>query len=162
MSGEEMPVDVAVLGGGPGGYVAALSAARLGARVVLVEQGQVGGTCLNVGCIPTKALATSMELLTHAQRAGEFGLAISDASVDLPRLMSYKQTVVNQLVGGVEQLLRSRRVRLVRGAARLARPDTLSVDLAAGGVEEVTARQIILAPVRSRPSRRSKAGTCLV
>jgi dihydrolipoamide dehydrogenase len=138
--------DVAVLGGGPGGYVAALSAARLGARVTLVEKGQVGGTCLNVGCIPTKALTTSMELLVHTRRASEFGLAVSAASVDLPRLMSYKQSVVDQLVGGVEQLLKLRRVRLVRGVARLTRPNSLSVDLVSGGVEEVTARQIILAP----------------
>ena len=145
MSTMDVTADVAVLGGGPGGYVAALSAARRGAHVVLVEKDRLGGTCLNVGCIPTKALATSAELLMRVQRADEFGLAISEVGVDLPRLMSYKQTVVDQLVGGVEQLLRARRVKIVRGQGRLARPDRLSVDLAAGGVEEVTARQVILA-----------------
>lgn len=146
MSTTERPVDIAVLGGGPGGYVAALSAALRGARVVLIEKAEVGGTCLNVGCIPTKALATSAELLVRAKRAGEFGLTIPEVTVDLPGLMTFKRTVVGQLVGGVEQLLRARRVKLVRGQARLARHDTLSVDLAGGGVEEVTARKVILAP----------------
>jgi dihydrolipoamide dehydrogenase len=138
--------DVAVLGGGPGGYVAALNAARLGAQVALVEKGQLGGTCLNVGCIPTKALATSMELLVHARRAAEWGLEIPSASVNLPSLMNYKDTVVGQLVSGVEQLVRARRVKLIRGTARVIRPNSLSVDLVTGGVEVVTARQIVLAP----------------
>lgn len=145
MSTMDVTADVAVLGGGPGGYVAALRAAQRGAQVVLVESGKLGGTCLHVGCIPTKVLATSAELLMHVRRADEFGLAISDATVNLPRLMSYKQTVVEQLVGGIEQLLRARRVKIVRGKGRLVRPDRLAVDLAAGGVEEVTARQVILA-----------------
>lgn len=139
-------VDVAVLGGGPGGYVAALSAAQRGARVVLVEKAKVGGTCLNVGCIPTKALATCVELLVRSRRASEFGLSIPEVAVDLPRLMDYKQTTVDQLVGGVEQLLRARRVSLIRGQARLARPDTLLVDTAEAGIQEVSARHIILAP----------------
>ena len=83
--------DLAVLGGGPAGYVAALRAAQLGARAVLIESERVGGTCLNIGCIPTKALTTSTELLLKARRAHEFGLAISTAAPDLPALMEYKQ-----------------------------------------------------------------------
>jgi dihydrolipoamide dehydrogenase len=146
MANQNETVDVAVLGGGPGGYVAALSAAQRGARVVLVEKAKVGGTCLNVGCIPTKALATCVELLVRCRRASEFGLSIPEVAVDLPRLMEYKQTTVDQLVGGVEQLLRARRVSLIRGQARLARPDTLLVDTAEGGIQEVSARHIILAP----------------
>jgi dihydrolipoamide dehydrogenase len=145
MANQNETVDVAVLGGGPGGYVAALSAAQRGARVVLVEKAKVGGTCLNVGCIPTKALATCVELLVRSRRASEFGLSIPEVAVDLPRLMEYKQTTVDQLVGGVEQLLRARRVSLIQGQARLARPDTLFVDTAEGGIQEVSARHIILA-----------------
>lgn len=146
MANQNETVDVAVLGGGPGGYVAAFSATQRGARVVLVEKAKVGGTCLNVGCIPTKALATCVELLVRSRRASEFGLSIPEVAVDLPRLMEYKQTTVDQLVGGVEQLLRARRVSLIRGQARLARPDTLLVDTAEAGIQEVSARHVILAP----------------
>lgn len=139
-------VDVAVLGGGPGGYVAALDAARRGASVVLVEKEQVGGTCLNVGCIPTKALATTAELLVRTKRANEFGLSIPEVAVDVPTLMNYKASVVSQLVGGVEQLLKARRVTLVRGTARMTTPDTLLVENAQNGHQEVAANHIILAP----------------
>ncbi len=145
MSIDVEQTDVAVLGGGPGGYVAAIAAAQRGASVALVEKAKVGGTCLNIGCIPTKALATSADLLVRARRASDFGLAIPEAAVDLPRLMSYKQAVVEQLVGGVEQLLRARRIRILRGHGRLVRPGALSVELD-GGIQELSARQIILAP----------------
>src|SRR3989339_809144 len=138
--------DIAVLGGGPGGYVAALSAAQRGARVVLIEKERVGGTCLNVGCIPTKALATAAELLVRCKRAGELGLSIPEVNVDLARLMAYKRSVVDQLVGGVEQLLKARRVTLVRGTARMTKPDTLLVEDAEGGRQEISANHVIPAP----------------
>ncbi|MGC8640708.1 MAG: FAD-dependent oxidoreductase, partial [Isosphaeraceae bacterium] len=114
MSEPREPVEVAILGGGPGGYVAALEAARRGASVVLIEKEKLGGTCLNVGCIPTKVLTTSAELLTQARGAAEFGLSIPRAGVDLPGLMAFKEKTVEQLVAGVEQLLRARKVRIVR------------------------------------------------
>ena len=138
--------DVAILGGGPGGYVAALCAARRGAKVVLVEKARVGGTCLNVGCIPTKALATAAELLVRSKRASEFGLSITQVGVDSPRLMDYQRGTVDKLVAGVEQLLRARRVKVVRGEARLSRPDTLLVANSAGPPQEFSAKHIILAP----------------
>lgn len=137
--------DVAIVGGGPGGYVAALSAARRGARVVLIEKDRVGGTCLNVGCIPTKALATSAELLHRCERARDFGITIPQATVDLPGLMGFKQASVDQLVAGVELLLRARRVDLVRGVARLRSPNTLSVG-EGGDARLITAERVILAP----------------
>ena len=139
-------VDVAVLGGGPGGYVAALVAAQRKARVVLIEKERVGGTCLNVGCIPTKVLTTATGLLLQARRAGDFGLAIPQATADLPALMAYKRRTVDQLVGGVEQLLKARRVTLIHGEARIIKPDTLSIDDGKGGRQELSAQRIILAP----------------
>jgi dihydrolipoamide dehydrogenase len=138
--------DVAVLGGGPGGYVSALVAAQRGARVVLIEKERVGGTCLNVGCIPTKVLTSVTELLVRAKRAVDFGLAIPQATVDLPALMAHKRSTVDQLVGGVEQLLKARRVTLMHGEARLIKPDTFSIDDGKGGRQELSAQRIILAP----------------
>jgi dihydrolipoamide dehydrogenase len=138
--------DIAVLGGGPGGYVAALAAAQRGARVILIEKERVGGTCLNVGCIPTKVLTSATELLVRVKRAGDFGLSIPQATVDLPALMAYKRKTLEQLVGGVEQLLKARRVTLIHGEARLVKPDTISIEEGKGGREEVSAQRIILAP----------------
>ena len=137
--------DVAILGGGPGGYVAALTAARLGARVVLVEKDRLGGTCLNIGCIPTKALATSVELLVHARGARALGVDIPQANMNLPALMTSKQKTVDQLVGGVEQLLKARRVSVIHGVARFSNNGTLTVD-GDRGRSQVNAKQVILAP----------------
>ena len=153
MSANE-PFDVAVLGGGPGGYVAALRAAQLGARVLLVEKERIGGTCLNVGCIPTKVLTTATELLRRARQAESFGLAIPSAAPDLSALMRYERRVVDELVEGVEHLLRERRVTLVRGDGRVVRPGTLLVLGADGAWTEHSARRVILAPgsVTARPA----------
>lgn len=145
--------DVAILGAGPGGYVAALRAAQLGARVALIEKDRVGGTCLNIGCIPTKALTTSMELLLKARQAGEFGVSIPNAHPDLLSLMVYKQAAVDRLVSGVERLLKDHKVTLVRGEGHLVRPDTLLVTDAAGTAVEISARHVVLAPgsITARP-----------
>jgi dihydrolipoamide dehydrogenase len=145
--------DVAILGAGPGGYVAALRAAQLGAEVALVEKDRVGGTCLNVGCIPTKALTTATALLVRARHGEDFGLAIPEARPDLPALMAYKQGTVDSLVGGVERLLEECEVTLVRGEGRLLEPDTLHVTDQNGRTTQVSAKHVILAPgsVTARP-----------
>jgi dihydrolipoamide dehydrogenase len=113
----DQPYTVAILGSGPGGYVAALRAAQLGAQVVLIEKERVGGTCLNIGCIPTKALTTSTDLLVNTRRAHEF--RHFQCRAHLPSLMMYKQSTVDALVGGVEQLLKERKVTLLRGEGHL-------------------------------------------
>lgn len=130
-----------------------MRAAQLGVRVVLVEKDRVGGTCLNIGCLPTKALTTSTELLLKARRAAEFGISIPSAQPDLPRLMAYKQSTVDGLVNGVEQLLKERRVTLVRGEASLTRPDTLQVTGSDGSASEISVRYVVLAPgsITARP-----------
>jgi dihydrolipoamide dehydrogenase len=139
-------VDLAVLGGGPGGYVAASVAAQRGARVALVEKERVGGTCLNVGCIPTKALLTSADSLSHAWRGTEFGLPIPSAEVDLPALMAYKRRAVDQLVGGVGMLLKGQKIATPGGKGALVRPDTLTVRSKEDVISEFSAPRIILAP----------------
>ena len=119
----------------------------------MIENQRVGGTCLNIGCIPTKALTTSTELLLKVRRAHEFGLAISSAAPDLPALMAYKLGTVDALVGGVEHLLKRAGVILLRGTGELVAPDTLLVQPDTGDAMSVSASRVILAPgsITARP-----------
>ena len=146
MSGSNHIADIAILGGGPGGYVAAIVAAQRGARVALVEKDRLGGTCLNVGCIPTKALLTSADLLLRARHARDLGLNIPSAEPDLTGLMAYKRRTVDQLVGGVEQLLKGRKVTIFRGEGEFIKPDRIAVRTAEGATSEILAPRVILAP----------------
>jgi dihydrolipoamide dehydrogenase len=132
--------DVVVIGGGPGGYVAAIHAAHLGAQVALVEKDRLGGTCLNRGCIPTKALVRSVEVLLEARRADEFGLEIGGVKANLPRIMVRKRKVVDTLVSGVEQLMKASKVSLHHGTGRLVSPHLVKVD-----ATEIAAAKIIIA-----------------
>jgi len=120
--------DLVVIGGGPGGYVAALRGAQLGARVALVEEKRVGGVCLNEGCIPTKALARSVELLLDIERAQEFGILVSEPVLDFAKMMARKEMVVERLVSGVEALLQARKVELFKGKGRLLAPNRVDVE----------------------------------
>ena len=106
---------VLVLGGGPAGDVAALRGAQRGADVVLVERAELGGTCLNWGCIPTKSLLATADLLRRIRRAGELGLRVGEVEVDFPRMMERKEEVVVAMRGGVEAACKRRKVRVVRG-----------------------------------------------
>ncbi len=144
--------DIAILGSGPGGYVAALRAAQLGARVALVEENHIGGVCLNVGCIPTKALLRSAEVYRTLSRAAAFGLRVEGEIVaDWPAIQARKQSVVQTLVSGVEKLLAKAGVRVVRGRGRLAGARTLHVETTASS-ERVEAANIVIA-TGSRPAR---------
>src|ERR1700674_5861420 len=111
--------DVVVIGGGPGGYVAALRAAQLGAKTAIVEKDRLGGTCLVRGCIPTKALLQSSELYSQAKGGAVFGVIADKVAFDWAAAQKRKTTVVDQLVKGVEGLLKAGGVTVFRGAARL-------------------------------------------
>jgi dihydrolipoamide dehydrogenase len=137
--------ELAVLGGGPGGYVAALRAAQLGARVALVEKQWIGGTCLNIGCIPSKGLMSSAEAYDEACRGEEFGFTAGPVAPDWPRMVRRKQEIVDALVGGVERLLGEQGVAVVRGVGQVRRPGEIEVARHGGGNETVTARKLILA-----------------
>ncbi|HQG03870.1 MAG TPA: dihydrolipoyl dehydrogenase [Thermoleophilia bacterium] len=119
---------VLVLGGGPAGYVAAMRAAQLGAAVTLVEAREVGGTCLNRGCIPTKAMVAGAERLQHARVAAEFGVVVGEVGLDFPAFMARKERVTTRLRDGVAQLLKGRKVDVVAGRASLASPGRLALD----------------------------------
>src|SRR6516164_5768808 len=112
--------DVVVIGGGPGGYVAALRAAQLGAATAIVEKDRMGGTCLVRGCIPTKALLQSAELYTLAKAGEPFGLVTGELGFDWAAAQKRKTAVVDQLVKGVEGLLKAGGITSFKGAARMA------------------------------------------
>jgi dihydrolipoamide dehydrogenase len=137
--------DVAILGGGPGGYVAAIRAGQLGLKTALVEKEKVGGTCLHYGCIPTKALLESAEVLLLCRRAGEFGVKVAEATLDLKAAMERKDRVVKKNLMGTESLLRKNKVTTIKGNGKLAGPGRIEVRDAGGGVTSVEAKAAILA-----------------
>ena len=115
---EEKEADLLILGGGIGGYVSAILASRNGRRPVLVERGRMGGTCLNVGCIPTKAFIASAEHAEALRECGLFGIDCSPAfTVNMEKLVERKDRVVDRLVGGVEYLMEKNRIELIKGSA---------------------------------------------
>ncbi len=109
--------DLLVVGGGPGGYVAAIRAAQLGKDVTLVEKDELGGICLNVGCIPSKALIYASYLYEKIKRAEAFGISVKDVQVDIGRLQAWKESVVKRLTGGVKQLCEGNGVNIIKGKA---------------------------------------------
>jgi dihydrolipoamide dehydrogenase len=144
---------IAVLGSGPGGYVAALKAAQLGASVALVEKEFLGGTCLNYGCIPSKALLASAELLHHIQHAADLGIQVDGkATANWVAMQARKDKVLQTLRTGVKGLLGARKVTIYNGRAALNGPGKVAVTKSSGPAEEFTADKIVLA-VGSVPSR---------
>lgn len=139
------PRRVAIIGGGPGGYVAAIKAAQLGGEVTLIEKGPLGGVCLNAGCIPTKVLLHTAKAFETARDGLAIGLRAENVSVDWPALMERKKAVVDTLVGGVGTLMASNGVTVLRGEGRLLSPKEVSVALAGGGATTVQADGVILA-----------------
>ncbi|MDH4226951.1 MAG: dihydrolipoyl dehydrogenase [Deltaproteobacteria bacterium] len=137
--------DIVVIGGGPGGYTAAIRAAQLGAKACLIEKDSVGGTCLNRGCIPTKAMYYSAKAVTAAKHAAEFGVNAGSYTFDMAKATGRKDEVVKKLVSGVEQLLKANKVELIRGAGSLEGSGKVSVKKADGTTEEVGAKNIIIA-----------------
>jgi len=124
--------DITIIGGGTGGYVAAIRAAQLGARVVLIERDEVGGTCLLRGCIPTKAFLATAEVLAKAKEAEKFGVQVSDVKLAYPKALERKNAIVQRLVNGVHQLLKAHKVEYVHGEAKLLGGNRVSVTLPQG------------------------------
>ena len=139
-------VDLVVIGGGPGGYPAAIHAAKMGAKVVCIDFDNAGGTCLNWGCIPTKTMIGSVAALEQARHFADFGLTISgEIGYDFPALMARKDKVVKTLVGGVEFLFKKAGVRFIKGKGKLVDAHTVEAVTEDGKTERVTASNIILA-----------------
>ena len=138
-------IDVVIIGGGPGGYVSAIKAAHLGLKAVLIEKDKLGGVCLNWGCIPTKALVSTAELLNHLQRAGEFGIQVKDYSIDFPAIMKRKDLITQRLSSGVGQLMKANQVRVARGEGQIVEPGKVEVTNTAGEKELIKTKNIIIA-----------------
>jgi dihydrolipoamide dehydrogenase len=137
--------NVVVIGTGPGGYVAAIRAAQLGLKTAVVEKDELGGTCLNWGCIPTKSWVVTAHLYEQIKRAKEYGIIVGEPQIDWTALVARKNKIVKQLTGGVKQLLAGRQVDIYKGTAKLASVNRIVVTKPEGGSEEITADNIILA-----------------
>jgi dihydrolipoamide dehydrogenase len=138
------PYDIVILGGGPGGYVAALHAGIKGARVALIERDRVGGICVTVGCIPSKALLDSSHAYWVTTHGEEHGIVVQGARFDLTKAVARKDAVVAQNVAGVEQLLKARKVDLIKGDGTLVSPTQLKVR-SSGGEQAFEAKSVIVA-----------------
>ena len=145
---------VIVIGGGPGGYVAAIRAAQLGAKVTLIEKQYLGGTCLNVGCIPTKCLLHSAELVEDIKNQGkDIGVEVDGVKVNFQQVIAHKNDISKKLTGGVAGLLKMNKVKKIDGEATFVGEKKLSVKKADGTTEEMTADAIIVATgsINSQP-----------
>ena len=120
--------DLIVLGAGPGGYVAAIRAAQLGKKVAVIEKKYWGGVCLNVGCIPSKALLHAAKVITEAEEMAGHGIAFDTPVVDLDKLRGWKDSVVKQLTGGLSGLAKGRKVQVVTGTGRFTGPNMIEVE----------------------------------
>jgi dihydrolipoamide dehydrogenase len=116
--------DVVVIGGGPGGYVAAIRAAQLGLKTAVVERQAMGGVCLNVGCIPTKALLHTADLLDELREAKRFGVIVEGVSLDWEATLRQKDTVVKTMTSGVSFLMKKNKIDVVNGSARRSAPNS--------------------------------------
>ncbi|MBO6061048.1 MAG: dihydrolipoyl dehydrogenase, partial [Clostridia bacterium] len=148
----EYDFDITVLGGGPGGYVAAIRAAQLGKKVALIEARELGGTCLNRGCIPTKALLHGAEVYEQTVNAAAFGVTASEVGYDYTQMAAYKSSVVEKLVSGIGMLEKAHGVKVINGFGRVA--DAHHIDVVQSSDEHLTVSydRLILA-TGSAPAR---------
>lgn len=125
----QITTEVAILGSGPGGYTAAFRAADLGKKVVLIERfDHLGGVCLNVGCIPSKALLHSVKVIEDAEFMSEFGIEFGKPKLNLNKIRAYKEGIVNQLTGGLAMLAKQRKVEIINGYGRFTGPNTIEIE----------------------------------
>jgi dihydrolipoamide dehydrogenase len=151
----ESQFDIAVVGGGPGGYTAAIRAAQLGLKTVVVEKEKLGGVCLNWGCIPTKALLKSAEFIVQAKRAADFGVILGQVNVDFPKIISRSRDVSAKVVKGVEYLMKKNAIEVIQGTAQLLGKGIIEITRQGSPQTQISAKHIILATgarPRSLPS----------
>lgn len=135
--------DVAIIGGGPGGYVAAIRAAQLGMKVAVIEKERLGGICLNWGCIPTKALLRSAEVFNLIKNAAEFGIKVDKATIDFKKIIERSRAVSKKLSDGIGYLMNKNKVTVIEGSAKISSPGKIVVE--GESKQEVSASHIIIA-----------------
>ena len=147
-----MQYDVVVIGSGPGGYVAAIRASQLGMKTAVVEKAELGGICLNWGCIPTKALLKSAQVIEYAQHAAEYGVEIQgEIKPDITKVVERSRAVAAGMSKGVDYLLKKNKVDVIQGFGKLIAKDSVEVSSDNGDKQTITAKHIILATgARSR------------
>ena len=126
-----------VIGAGPAGYVCAIRLAQLGVETLLVEKGELGGVCLNVGCIPSKALISASKLVSTIREAGRMGISAGQVTIDIERLIAWKAGIVKKLTSGVGQLVKGNGGAILHGTATFIGPKTLRVEGADGALDEL-------------------------
>lgn len=141
----EHEYDIVIIGGGPGGYVAAIRGAQLGAKVCLIEKERLGGTCLNWGCIPTKALYKNAEIMNTLKHIDEFGIKVDNYSINVEQIHARKQTIIDTLVGGIGQLVKANNINFVKGIATIKDKNTIAVTQEDGTCKEICGKNIIIA-----------------
>ena len=137
--------DLIIIGGGPAGYVAAIRTRQLGGSVTLIEEDTVGGTCLNRGCIPMRALVRGVEFLEIPRKAKDYGVNLGAAEVDFAKMMARKDTIVRTVTGGVKLLLEGNGAEVIAGKGRLTSPSEVEVVSSDGSTSRITARNILIA-----------------
>jgi len=138
-------MDVVIIGGGVGGYVAALKGAQLGLKVALIEKDKIGGICLNHGCIPTKSLASSAQIWEYIKNASQYGLSADNISFDFNKIIERKDKIVNRLTMGVKYLLKAREVQVIEGEAEILSPKQVAVYQRNNDKEILNTKNIIIA-----------------
>ena len=156
-----MTKDIAIIGAGPGGYVAAIKGAQLGANIYLIEDREVGGTCLNRGCIPTKTYFKNAQIMSSLRRSEEFGITVDNFELDGKALQHRKNTVVDQIVGGIEHLISSyKNIEFIPGRAAIKDKNTIEVNLKDGKSREIIVDNIVIA-TGSKPTMTETKGVDL-
>lgn len=150
--------DLVILGGGTGGYVAAIRASQLGLKTAVVEKQKLGGTCLHKGCIPSKALLRSAEVYRTAKKADEFGVVIPEVGLRFSQVQSRKQKIIDQLHNGVKHLMKKGKIDVYEGIGRILGPSifspmpgTVSVEMANGDENEMLIPKNVIIATGSRP-----------
>ncbi len=140
-----MNTDLIVIGGGPGGYVAAIRGAQLGLNVVIVEKNELGGTCLNTGCIPTKTLFKDAQVLNYFNHAEEYGIKVDKYGLDLEKVQKRKKKIIKTLTSGVKGLLKANKVIIEKGEAKLISKDSVEIKLYDGSKKIIKGKNILIA-----------------